>query len=276
MNPQEKEQEIMKRFLDLPEDVQKSLFSSITNEAILEVAKKHELTVEKIGELADETGLVMLGMTRPNEFIKNLERRLELPAAKAKEVAEDINQKVFFPIRESLKQIHGIDSIKKASEEKNETPIVETNKKSLPPIKKLEVKENEETIKEIKPLPNKTSLPIKIMMPEHPPEVKVGEIAKPTEPQFKIIPKMAGRIETLSNSNQFQNVSLSPQEKHEEEIPDIFLKNIPQENSSILQLNTKPGEEIKKDLETILNGKAPIKPEKEKNSVNNDPYKEPI
>ena len=103
-----KEQEIVKRYTDLPEDVQKSLFSSTTSDAIFEVGKKHGLQIDKMGELADETGLVMLGMTKPSEYIRNLEKRLGVPALKAKEIADDINQKVFSPIRESLKKIHGI------------------------------------------------------------------------------------------------------------------------------------------------------------------------
>src|SRR3989344_1341243 len=104
----EKQQEIMKRYLDLPEDVQKALFSTKTSDAIFEVGKKHWLAIDKMGELSDETGLVMLGMTRPSEYIRNLEKRLGGEAIKAKEIAEDINQKVFSPIRESLKRIHGI------------------------------------------------------------------------------------------------------------------------------------------------------------------------
>src|SRR3989344_2703836 len=103
-----KEQEIIKRYMDIPEDVKKALFATTTSDAIFEVGKKHGLAIDKMGELSDETGLVMLGMTKPSEYIKNLEKRLGVEAIKAKEIAEDINQKVFSPIRESLKKIHGI------------------------------------------------------------------------------------------------------------------------------------------------------------------------
>ena len=103
-----KMEEISKRFLDLPEDIQKALFSADTSDAIFEVGKKQGIGVDKMGELADETGLVMLGMTKPSEYIKNLAQRLSVEPEKAKAVAEDINQKVFATIRESLKKIHGI------------------------------------------------------------------------------------------------------------------------------------------------------------------------
>ncbi len=108
MDQDTKNDEVMKRYLDLPEDVQKTLFAPETSNSILEIGKKHGLTIDKIGELADETGLVMLGITPPSEYIKNLVKRLSVNAEKAKGIAEDINQKVFSPIRESLKKIHGI------------------------------------------------------------------------------------------------------------------------------------------------------------------------
>src|SRR3989344_9368223 len=97
-----KEQEIVKRYGDLPEDLQKALFSAQTSDAIFEIGKRHGLAVDKIGELADETGLVMLGVTKPSEYIKNLASILALEPEKAKAIAEDINQKVFATIRESL------------------------------------------------------------------------------------------------------------------------------------------------------------------------------
>ena len=78
---------IQEQYLGLPEDVQKALFSTKTSDAIFEVGKKHGLIIEKMGELADETGLVMLGMTKPSEYIRNLEKRLEIEVVKAKEIA---------------------------------------------------------------------------------------------------------------------------------------------------------------------------------------------
>ena len=100
----------MERYRDLPEDIQQALFSSATSDAILAIGKKNELAIDKIGELVDETGLVMLGITPPSDYVKNLVNRLSVPQEKAKAIAEEINQKVFQPVRESLKKIHGIGS----------------------------------------------------------------------------------------------------------------------------------------------------------------------
>ncbi len=119
MDEDKKTDEIMKQYLDLPEDVQKALFAPETSNSILATGKKYNLAIDKMGELADETGLVMLGITPPSEYIKNLVKRLGVDAEKAKGVAEDINQKVFSPIRESLKKIHGIGApVPQAQQEK--------------------------------------------------------------------------------------------------------------------------------------------------------------
>ncbi len=106
--PYTKEQ-LLEKYKKLPQDVQDAIFSVDTSEIVREIGEKHKLMIDKIGELADETGLVMLGLTHPNQFISNLTERLEIEHDIAKEIAEDINSKVFFPIRENLKKIHGLE-----------------------------------------------------------------------------------------------------------------------------------------------------------------------
>lgn len=270
-----KRDEIIKRYEELPEDIQKAYFSSATSDAIFEVGKKHGLVIEKMGELADETGLVMLGMTKPNEFIKNLEHRLEVEAIKAKEIAEDINQKVFSPIRESLKKIHGIPP------SPSKTSIGSLGgQATLPPISPI--KPTSVPIPQVKPvsppisppenLPVESkSPPQKIVMPEQPINIKVGEIGKPTEPKVEIEPIMKGRIQTSSPTN--------PVLFTDQTVPDVFLKNIPEP-----KLSTEPdfvpspkeqlpqeSKETKNTLEKELSPKIKSTPK-----VENDPYKEPV
>src|SRR3989344_5895568 len=124
---------IMERYRDLPEDIQQALFSSATSDAILAIGKKNELAIDKICELVDETGLVMLGITPPSDYVKNLVNRLSVPQEKAKAIAEEINQKVFQPVRESLKKIHGIaEEVKKPEAPPQPKPVIPTQPKPLP------------------------------------------------------------------------------------------------------------------------------------------------
>lgn len=131
-------QQLREIYLKLPEDVKEAMFSVDTAEIIRNIGEKHKLMIDKIGELADETGLVMLGLAHPSEFISHLADRLGVEKEKAKEIAEETNSKVFFPIRENLKKIHGVEEAAPEGGEPRpeisgrETPTVITPE--IPPI----------------------------------------------------------------------------------------------------------------------------------------------
>src|SRR3989344_6311716 len=250
-----KMEEISKRFLDLPEDIQKALFSADTSDAIFEVGKKHGLAVDKMGELADETGLVMLGMTKPSEYIKNLSQRLAVEPEKAKAVAEDINQKVFAPIRESLKKIHGIipttespDSTRGKPTKPETVPIPKrelppiTPKPQIPPIEKRveQILKEHETAKQEKKEPK---IPLKIIMPASP--GKTSDVLTSSTSDVKegdVFPAESEKIPPASPILSGRIV-----EKTKPTVPDVFVKKIPLDSSE-----SKPAQEQK------------------------DPYKEPI
>lgn len=99
-------QQLKEIYMKLPKDLQDAIFSIDSSEAIQSVGKKHNLTVEKIGDLADEISSVMLGLTKANEFIPSLFLRLNTDKETARKIAEDINEQVFSKVRESLKKVH--------------------------------------------------------------------------------------------------------------------------------------------------------------------------
>src|SRR3989338_11443962 len=118
-----KRQAISEALEKLPEDLHKALFAPETTDSVQAVGKNAGLMIDKVGELADETGLVMLGITPPSDYVKNLVSRLGAPQEKARAIAEEINQKVFQPVRESLKKIHGISGpVASASAQSTEAP----------------------------------------------------------------------------------------------------------------------------------------------------------
>lgn len=175
MAEDKKQKNIIERYRDLPEDLQQALISSNTSDAVMAVGKKIGLAVDKIGELADETGLVMLGITPPGEFIRNLTRRLEVDPAKAKAIAEEVNQTIFQPLRESLKKIHGLGA----------QPAEKPSAIQAGVALKTESR---------KPLPTRSEITEKII----PPELKTPELP-PAQPE--ITPKTptttSGEVSTL-------------------------------------------------------------------------------
>src|SRR3989344_9455750 len=117
------QKDILERVSELPDDLRKALFARTTTDTIQSIGKNAGLPIDKIGELADETGRVMLGFTPPSDYVKNLVSRLGAPQEKARAIAEEINQKVFQPVRESLKKIHGISGpVASASAQSTEAP----------------------------------------------------------------------------------------------------------------------------------------------------------
>lgn len=114
------QKELLDIYEKLPQEVKDAIFSIDSATMIQKIAKNYKLTVDKMGELADETGLVMLGLTHPRDYISNLSRRLEINKETAKKIAEEINTQIFSKIRESLKRIHNI---------REETPLGEEVKR---------------------------------------------------------------------------------------------------------------------------------------------------
>ncbi|KKT29755.1 hypothetical protein A3G55_04495 [Candidatus Giovannonibacteria bacterium RIFCSPLOWO2_12_FULL_44_25] len=248
-----KRQAISEALEKLPEDLRGALFAPETTDAVQAVGKKAELTIDKIGELADETGLVMLGITSPSDYVKNLTSRLAVPAEKARAIAEEINKKVFQPVRESLKKIHGLGApptppSSTLSVESKKTPSVFHGgaeptggaiSKTTPPQPPTP-----------KPLPTHEE----IVAPELPPSLWEGEeggglVFKPPPPPA-ILPPIFVKKMPIPDLPPKPDISPAPKEK------------LPQ-NSLI----------AKSELEKALN--AEPQPPK-KTYQNSDPYREPI
>ena len=102
------DQQIAQMYDNLPEDLKDAIFSVDTTSLVNMIGKKHGLAIDKIGDLANETGMVMLGVTHPNDFIGNLTDRLDVDKEKARIIAQEINEQIFKPVRESLRKIHNM------------------------------------------------------------------------------------------------------------------------------------------------------------------------
>ena len=111
------EEQIAQMYDNLPEDLKDVIFGLEMNEIVEKIGRENQLNIEQIGDLANETGMVMLGVTHPNEFIGNLTERLEVDKEKARAIAQEINEQVFKKVRESLRKIH---NIREGEEEENQ------------------------------------------------------------------------------------------------------------------------------------------------------------
>ena len=123
-------QELKARFETLPVEVREAIASTNTAEAIEKIADKQNLHIDQLGSLSDQIGLVMMGVTKPQDFIGSVKSALSIDEEQAKQIAVEINAQIFAPIRESLKKIHHLGGDRGGQEE--EKPVV-SEEKSLKP-----------------------------------------------------------------------------------------------------------------------------------------------
>jgi hypothetical protein len=103
------DEQIKNLYNNLPEDLKKVIFSAEIGESIKKIGEKYNLLIDKTGILGNETGMVMLGLTHPKDYLSNLAERLKIDKESAAKIGEDVNNMVFAKVRESLKKIHGVD-----------------------------------------------------------------------------------------------------------------------------------------------------------------------
>lgn len=100
------EQQLMESFEGLPLGLRQAIASVDTANAVQTIAKKNLLHVDQMAALASETGLVLLGLTHPRDYIANLGKRLRVPEAKARDIAKEISGEVLSKVRDSLRTLH--------------------------------------------------------------------------------------------------------------------------------------------------------------------------
>jgi hypothetical protein len=104
--PQEQDNALT-RLNTLPKDVQEAIFAEETANAIYETAEK-ERVLPNVSVLAEITGDVMLGMLPIAKFREGIQIGLGVDEQKARRIAEQIRDKVFQKIAQSLRKIHNL------------------------------------------------------------------------------------------------------------------------------------------------------------------------
>ena len=86
----------------IPTDVREAIISVDYKTKLVEITKRQRLLIDQAGKLEMETTLVMIGLEPLADFIANIQREMGLNTIRAKEVAMDVSENIFKPIRESL------------------------------------------------------------------------------------------------------------------------------------------------------------------------------
>lgn len=106
--------ELQTRFELLPEEIQKAITSTEYQMKLFEIAKKNKLTYEQLGTIEMETTMVLLGMTKPDDFRDEIQVELKLNDPEIDALVKDISDVVFVPVREVLKQVYDKKAVAEA------------------------------------------------------------------------------------------------------------------------------------------------------------------
>jgi len=92
----------------LPKDLKESLFAEETAEKILVIKEKYAIDDSSFSTLVRIIGRVMIGMIEIKNFIQTIVELAQITPQQAAAIAQDINQLIFQPVRESLMAVHGL------------------------------------------------------------------------------------------------------------------------------------------------------------------------
>ncbi len=90
----------------LPKDVKEAIVSVDYKTKLQEITKRQRLLIDQAARLEMETTLVMIGLEPLPDYIANIQREMGLSETRAKEVALDVSDNIFKPIRESLRAMN--------------------------------------------------------------------------------------------------------------------------------------------------------------------------
>ncbi|MFY9493031.1 MAG: hypothetical protein WAP55_00890 [Minisyncoccia bacterium] len=118
----------------LPQDLQDTFISEDTTHSVWSIAKeKYNLSIRNVGDVARIIGLIFLGELPIKNFIAELKNKLGVDVAAAQAIAQDINQAIFQPVRQSLMQVHGLDQYANQRMNTNDTNTT-TNIRPIKPV----------------------------------------------------------------------------------------------------------------------------------------------
>ena len=102
------EDALREKFESLPQGLRQAIASVDTANAVQTIAKRYILHIDQMGALSSETGLVLLGLTHPRDFTKNLAVRLRISEPRALEIAKSVSEAVLVKVKETLRGLHDV------------------------------------------------------------------------------------------------------------------------------------------------------------------------
>lgn len=104
-------EQFWKLYEHLPAELKETIFSQETADHIYDSCIKNGIAEENVSRVAGIVGDTLLGLTLPEDFQKTLEKEPGLKKDAATAISREITRFVFFPVKESLRQLHAITEV---------------------------------------------------------------------------------------------------------------------------------------------------------------------
>lgn len=98
--------DLQKKFDSLPEDLKEAITSVDFSETLQTIGKNSDLHLDQLDQLFEEVGLVMLGITHPNQFGPKVAKLFNLSESGKNLLVKAVDEKIFQPIHTSLMKLH--------------------------------------------------------------------------------------------------------------------------------------------------------------------------
>ncbi len=102
MKPDEIQSIVKEKWDQLPESVRSALSNFNWKDPLLAIGKKYNLQIDDLNVLQNETMMILLGITPPDELKKQMAEQTQLPEVQIQELSDDVEKEVFRKIREAV------------------------------------------------------------------------------------------------------------------------------------------------------------------------------
>jgi len=114
------------KYFNLPQDLRQMIFAEETADKIRKAAEKNKLNKDQLWWTSHTVGMILLGEINIVDFVKTLQEKCGMDEEPARELARDINQAIFLPVKENLKKIHKVPEWPREKETTEEAVSPET------------------------------------------------------------------------------------------------------------------------------------------------------
>jgi hypothetical protein len=102
MKEEAKIDQIKERMNLLPPEFKMAIENSKWEQAVIDIGKKNNFTIAQIGIFQNETQMVLLALSNPQDYSNSLKTKLGIDEVKTKELIAEANEKVFKKIKDLL------------------------------------------------------------------------------------------------------------------------------------------------------------------------------